>query len=408
MAESRDATFDEYGPTVESGTASSPERIDAAPVQQVGDYVVEAKLGEGGFGTVYRAVHRVIGKRVAIKVLSPKYSTDPHVLSRFISEARAVNQIRHHHIVDIFSFGELPDGRRYFVMEYLEGQTLEAHLVQRGPLPLSEVLAILEPLARALDAAHQAGIAHRDLKPANIMLTKGVEGEPYPKLLDFGVAKLLDDSLPRAHRTASGVAVGTPDYMSPEQVEGSGVDHRTDSYSFGVICYRMLTGELPFKAASSVEMMIKHLREPPRPLRALAPLVPEQIDRLVLKLLEKDRSRRPDSLSAWIQEAKSPPPPPRSSRRLALLVGVAIAATAAGASVLLRQGAHPMPAPPPAAPPDPIAAPAVSPPPAPPVIEEQEAEQVEPPALEKKVRRARPKRQKRTVTEDGLPTWEDP
>lgn len=152
---------------------STSDTLPDVSLGKIGDYAIESRLGEGGFGTVYRAVHPVIGKRVAIKVLSPSCSADPLVVSRFVAEAWAVNQIRHRHIVDIFSFGELEDGRRYFVMELLEGLTVENHLRQRGRLEIAEVLAILDPLARALDAAHEAGIAHRDLKPANVILTRG-------------------------------------------------------------------------------------------------------------------------------------------------------------------------------------------------------------------------------------------
>ena len=396
---------------------------DATPVTRVGDYVVEAKLGEGGFGTVYRGVHSVSGKRVAIKVLSQTYSADPNVVSRFIAEARAVNQIRHQNIVDIFSFGELPDGRRYYVMEYLEGVTLEAHLRRRGALEIGEVIAILEPLARALDAAHETGIAHRDLKPANIILQRGDDGGPYPKLLDFGIAKLLSDELPRSHRTKSGIAVGTPDYMSPEQVEGTGVDHRTDIYSFGVITFRMLAGRLPFQAENNVEMMMKHLRAKPPQLRSLAPKLPEAVEQLVQQLLAKDREARPDRLLPWVQALRMAvatattapetdtnafastmrPMRVHTKHRIALGLCAAVLVALLAVSWYLRD--------PPAAPPRvPVSPPpVVAAPPPPPAIappDEPAEEVAAPKSIEKRVRR--PRAQKKVARhEDELSEWDD-
>ena len=154
---------------------------------EVGEYRIEALIGRGGFGSVYRAVHPVIGKQVAIKVLARKYSADPAVVSRFQHEARAVNQIRHRNIIDIFGFGQLEDGRSYYVMELLDGQPLDEHLAQVGAIPLGEAIPILRAVARALAAAHAKGIAHLDLKPENIFLARESDGTIFPKLLDFGI-----------------------------------------------------------------------------------------------------------------------------------------------------------------------------------------------------------------------------
>jgi eukaryotic-like serine/threonine-protein kinase len=229
---------------------------------RVGEYEIEAKIGEGGFGSVFRAVHPVIGKVVAIKVLHRRYSAQPEMVRRFVAEARAVNQIRHRNIIDIFAFGQLEDGRHYYVMEYLEGSTLEEHITQGGPMGLADCIPILRRLARALDAAHAKGIAHRDLKPDNVFMAVDEEGGSQPKLLDFGIAKLLSEEAPEKFKTRTGAPIGTPQYMSPEQCRGRGVDHRTDIYGFGIMAYRMLTGVLPFDGEDYMEILLAHLQQP--------------------------------------------------------------------------------------------------------------------------------------------------
>src|SRR5258708_584763 len=164
---------------------------DLDPGQAVGEYAVEHKLGQGGFGAVFKATHPLIGKVVAIKVLARKFSVDPEMVSRFIAEAKAVNQIRNRHIIDIFSFGKLDDGRQCDVMERLDGEPLDALLEREGVLRLETALPILRAIAKALDAAHAKGITHRDLKPENVFLGRDDDGMYFPKLLDFGIAKLV-------------------------------------------------------------------------------------------------------------------------------------------------------------------------------------------------------------------------
>src|SRR5260221_2415402 len=168
---------------VPDATFSTVDR-DLLPGEMVGEYRVERLIGKGSFGVVYRAVHPVIGKAAAVKILSRQCSADPHMVSRFISEARAVNQIRHRNIVDIFSFGAFRDGRQYYVMELLEGEPLDQYLTEHGPLQPSEALPILDRVARALDAAHAPGILHRDPKPANVFFAPD-DGVRFPKLLHF-------------------------------------------------------------------------------------------------------------------------------------------------------------------------------------------------------------------------------
>jgi serine/threonine-protein kinase len=278
------------------GTAVGANDQDLLPGQDVGEYRVESVLGQGGFGTVYAAVHPLIGKRAAIKVLARKYSADPAVVSRFVAEARAVNQIRHRNIIDIFSFGQLGDGRHYYVMEYLEGQPLDAYLRERGPLALDEALPILKAIARALDAAHGKGIAHRDLKPENIFLAHDTDGETFPKLLDFGIAKLMQPEDDVRHRTGTGVPLGTPYYMSPEQCRGKDVDHRTDVYSFGIVVYRMLTGTFPFEGDDYVELLYKQVNEEAPAPSTNNPSLPAAVDDAIAWMMQKERDKRPPTV----------------------------------------------------------------------------------------------------------------
>jgi eukaryotic-like serine/threonine-protein kinase len=274
---------------------------DLEPGQQVGEYVVETKIGEGGFGTVFRASHPLIGKLVAIKVLNRQYSAQPEMVSRFVAEARAVNQIRHRNIIDIFSFGQLEDGRHYYVMELLDGAPMDEFLEQRGRLELAEAIPIFRAVARALDAAHAKGIAHRDLKPENIFLVQEDDGTLYPKLLDFGIAKLMSAEKQLNHKTRTGAPIGTPYYMSPEQCRGRDVDHRTDIYAFGVLAYRTLTGHLPFDGEDFMEILMKQIGEEPPPPSTLTPAVPPRVDQGIAWMLRKDPAERPPNLVTAIR-----------------------------------------------------------------------------------------------------------
>ncbi len=274
---------------------------DLAEGDLVGEFRVERKIGEGAFGTVYGAVHPVIGKAAAIKVLRRKFSSDPTVLSRFVAEARAVNQIRHRNIIDIFSFGALPGGRQYFAMEWLDGIPLDQHLKKHGPLAPDQAMTLLRDVGRALAAAHAAGIAHRDLKPDNVFLCSDDAAAVYPKLLDFGIAKLLDSSAAE-HKTRTGVAMGTPLYMSPEQCRGRGVDHRADIYSFGAMAHEVLTGRPPFDADNVMELMLKQTTAPPPPMSTVRVELPEQLDAPVLRMLAKDPAERPQTIREAVDE----------------------------------------------------------------------------------------------------------
>jgi serine/threonine-protein kinase len=264
---------------------------DVPPGTVLGEYSVESRIGQGGMGTVFSAVHPLIGKRAAVKVLRRELCEDPITLERFIDEARVVNQIGHPNIVDVFAFGQLDDGRSYFVMEWLKGETLRARL-DRGGMDQFEACAILKSLARALEAAHDKGVIHRDLKPDNVFLVEERDELPRVKLLDFGIAKLVraDQTV---SRTATGAMIGTPQYVAPEQAKGHHIDARVDIYSLGCVAYELLTGRPPFLADNAMEMVAKHLMETPTRMSALRKGIPRELDALVSEMLAKDREQRP-------------------------------------------------------------------------------------------------------------------
>jgi serine/threonine protein kinase len=262
-----------------------------------GEYRLLRKLGEGGFGAVYEAEHPLLKRRAAVKVLHRVADKDSDAVLRFISEAQAVNQIRNRHIIDVFSFGKLNDGRHFYVMDLLDGAPLDRWLKLQGRVQVAEALALLTPIAEALDLAHAAGIVHRDLKPQNIFLAWDQSGETIPKLLDFGMAKLLGES---PVHTVSGTPIGTPLYMSPEQARGEKVDQRSDVYSLGVLCHEMLTGHLPFVGDTTVAVLMAHIiQTAPRASEVCADLSP-LLDAPLLRMLDKKPDERPASAGAAI------------------------------------------------------------------------------------------------------------
>jgi serine/threonine-protein kinase len=270
---------------VESSAQRSPE-LSAG--QRVGEYALDRELGRGGFGVVWKAHDRETGKLVAIKVLT---RSDAELASRFAAEARAATQIGHANIIEVFGFGELPDGRQYYVMEHLDGETLDAR-IRRGKLAVAEALPILADVARALDAAHAKGIAHRDLKPENVFLV----ARGGTKLLDFGIAKLMDPT-GVTHKTRTGLPLGTPHYMSPEQCHGHDVDHRTDFYAFGIVAYRMLTGAYPIDASNALAILSKQISDEPVPPSTLVPELGSGVDSVIAWLMKKDLRERPVDLA---------------------------------------------------------------------------------------------------------------
>jgi serine/threonine-protein kinase len=279
-------------PSAERASVQLEIDSELQPGTWVGEYKIESKLGQGGMASVYAGTQPVIGKKVAVKVMSRQLCLDPVQVERFVQEARAVNQIGHPNIVDVFAFGALPDGRSYFVMEWLQGETLAARL-RRGWLTIPEAVALMFQICDGLAAAHDKGIVHRDLKPENIFLVPVRNRRMLVKVLDFGIAKLLGRRDSRIDRTADGSTPGTPSYMSPEQAKGKDVDHRSDIYALGVCAFEMLCGRLPFIGADVVEILYQHIHAVAPAPSTLRPDIPLQLERLVLHTLEKRADRRP-------------------------------------------------------------------------------------------------------------------
>jgi eukaryotic-like serine/threonine-protein kinase len=263
-----------------------------------GEYRLLRKLGEGGFGAVYEAEHPLLKRRAAVKVLHRVADKDSDAVLRFISEAQAVNQIRNRHIIDVFSFGQLNDGRHFYVMDLLDGEPLDRWLKHEGRIEPSTALKLLSPIAGALDLAHGAGIVHRDLKPQNIFLAWDPNGDTVPKLLDFGMAKLLGES---PVHTVSGTPIGTPLYMSPEQARGEKVDHRSDVYSLGVLSFEMLTGQLPFTGDTTVAVLMAHIIQAPPKASETCAAVSPLLDAPLLRMLDKNPAERFASAGEAIQ-----------------------------------------------------------------------------------------------------------
>ncbi|HUJ62690.1 MAG TPA: serine/threonine-protein kinase [Kofleriaceae bacterium] len=279
-------------PRTERDPPLAADETSLVPGTEVGGYAIDGVLGRGGMGMVYAATHPLIGKRAAIKVLRPALSRDRKAVERFVLEARAVNRIGHPNIVDIFAFGMLPDGRSYYVMDLLQGESLRARL-RRGPLHISEAVSVIDETASALIAAHSKGIVHRDLKPDNVFMVAVPGRWPEVKLLDWGLAK-LGGLAPGIQRTLAGEIMGTPVYMSPEQARGAeDLDHRTDIYALGVMSYELLIGQVPYKRGTSIDTLLAHAEDPVPSLLAAVPSLPIELAQLIEAMLAKEPDGRP-------------------------------------------------------------------------------------------------------------------
>ena len=292
---------------------------DGSPLQETGTwadgsiirgkYQLIAKVGQGGMGSVYKALHMAFGEMRALKVIAPELLSDDLFVKRFKHEAVITRRLQHPNAVRVDDIDEAEDGRPYIVMEFIDGKSLKKLIREEGPLPVPRVLSIIRQCASALDAAHKLGMVHRDIKPDNIALIDAPDGEMV-KVLDFGIAKVKEARLGEGAGltlTGAGVVIGTPQYMSPEQAmgkRGDDLDGRADLYSLGVVMYQMLTADLPFKADTTMEMLLAHMQKPPAPIETLHPelQIPRDVSALTMRLLEKNRDLRPASGRVLIQE----------------------------------------------------------------------------------------------------------
>jgi len=294
---------------VRSGRASEPPPLSGAGAPQpadpligqvlVGRYLIQRKLGEGGMGAVYVALHTLLEKQVALKILHGEFARKPDLVERFMQEAKAASRIRHENVIDISDFGATPEGLVFFAMELLHGHDLHEEITRyrlsEVPMPWQRSRPIFLQICSALAAAHAQGIVHRDLKPENIYLVEWLGHKDFVKLLDFGIAKLTEVSEGDRKLTRTGMLFGTPEYMSPEQARGEPVDHRVDVYAMGCILYQLVTGHVPFEADNFMGVLSLHLTEEPA---TIVPAVfqaigaPPELSQIVMTALAKDRHRR--------------------------------------------------------------------------------------------------------------------
>ncbi|QAT87063.1 serine/threonine protein kinase [Corallococcus coralloides] len=287
--------------------------VDPLVGSKIGEFVIHERVGAGGMGVVYRAEHPLIGKHAAIKVMRAEL-VSPEQEQRLLVEARAVNAIRHPGVLDIFNFGTLPDCRPYVVMELLQGQSLADRMREHGRMDVGTTAWVLEQVLSALAAAHRAGVVHRDLKPANVFLMEQPDAAPLIKLVDFGIAKVMQehDALARADRST----LGTPDFMAPEQVRGGEVGPAADLYALGVMAFHMLTGTRPFQG-DNVQVMFAHVEQVPPRVSSRVEGIPPELDDLVARLMEKEPAKRPATATAVRMKLRGLARPPVPSEAAA-------------------------------------------------------------------------------------------
>ncbi len=361
--------------------ATAPEESLLGLVLQ-GKYRVVRLVGQGGMGVVYEAEHTQLGKRVAIKLMLQKYMHDAEALARFSREAYAASQIGNPHIVDVSDIGEAPDGRSFVVMELLQGMSLSQAIEQGGAMSPWRAIHIMRQVLRAVGAAHAKGIVHRDLKPDNVFLVDQGDQRDFVKLLDFGISKVMDqDSIAATRLTTTGVVMGTPLYMAPEQALGNPVGHQADVYACGVMLYEMLAGKPPFEGATYAVLVAKLLTAQPPWLGEVRAGLPISLVNAVHRALEKDpvarfqsaemfaaslpgdRSPSQIELAGTLQSGMAPAvvplPAPKAKWPWYVLGTILVAGAAATAAVLILNK------PPAEANPQPLATPPVRPVPAP-------------------------------------------
>lgn len=280
---------------LEASTRLNVDPLSFSPGEKFGErYQIIEEIGQGGMGRVFKAKDLELNTTVALKMIKPQLSSDPDIINRFKRELLLAREIFHEHVIRIHDLGEI-NGIKYISMNYIEGNTLKAILQSTGKLTVEKTIDIVKQVCRALVAAHNKGIIHRDLKPQNIMIDKN--GKAY--VLDFGIARSIDVESDAADES---IVLGTPDFMSPEQIKGEKPDVTTDIYSLGIILYEMTTGKLPFAAADRKELLYKHLHELPEPPSRFNPQMPLQLERITLKCLEKKKKNRFQSVQEILQE----------------------------------------------------------------------------------------------------------
>jgi serine/threonine protein kinase len=279
-----------------------------------GRYKIQSVIGQGSAGTVYRAVQELIGREVAVKVLHDYLVSDDEFIKRFKQEAKASSRLNHPNIITIYDFGVIPQGggRPYIAMDLLNGTPLSDIIAEVNHFPPAEAVPIFIQVAAALAEAHRQGVVHRDIKPENIVLVERGGQKNFPIVVDFGIARLVQEESDQAKITRTGTVCGSPTYMSPEQCTSSKVDHRSDIYSLGIVFYETLTGEVPFQHEELVRVMAMHLSDPARPITEVRPdlAFPEALVQLVNKCLLKnpnDRYQSMDELGAALEECNKEP-----------------------------------------------------------------------------------------------------
>lgn len=277
------------GSVLRSPTGATTDLVGAVIAER---YHVLAKLGEGGMGQVYLAEHVKMGRRSAVKVMNASMAHDANAIGRFNREASNASRIDHPNVAAIYDFGETPEGLVYLAMQYVEGRTLTQIMRAEGPMPPARAAEIIRQAAEGLDAAHDLGIVHRDLKPDNIMVAKDRDGLDCVKVVDFGIAKAAGSAAQQVTRT--GIVVGTPEYMSPEQIAGEEVDARSDLYSLALVAFNLVTGDLPFPAQSTQTSMVMRLTERARSLAEVRPDIawPAELQAVMSRALERQPDRR--------------------------------------------------------------------------------------------------------------------
>ena len=286
-------------PAIQPSAAAAIRAAAQKPEQMIGRtlnnrYSVEAKIGEGGFGAVFRGKQIATGREVALKILHPHNVSDSTIVARFRREAEACSKLRDPHTVTTYDFDEAEDGTLFLAMELLRGRSLHQLQKTDGPFPYRRVLGILDQVAQSLGEAHANGIVHRDMKPENVIIERREERD-YVKVLDFGIAKMISGDREVQALTAVGQTLGTLEFMSPEQLRGQTLDGRSDIYALGMMAYEMLTGGLPFKNIKSpIEIINFHMKEPPPPPSQLRPdlEIPESVDDIIQKMVAKSRDDR--------------------------------------------------------------------------------------------------------------------